>query len=391
MIRKFIVLPVLFFLVTPFGNLAAQEEAIDPGRAANTVILDDVAVKNLGIQLVEVAEVDFEETVFSIGRIEEIPSRHSVLSSRIPGRIVEVNAIEGDEVKAGDVLVTVESRQPGDPPPTIPLPAPISGLVTESHVRLGEPVEPDREMFDIVDLSEVWAVAAVPEQEAGKLALGCRARIRVMALTGGDFEGELVRFGTSADREAGTLDAIFRLSNPDNLLRPGMRAEFSIVVGSREKVMAVPEAAIQGDVASRVVYVKDFDLPNAFVKVPVQTGAKNDRYVEIKRGLFPGDEVVTTGAYFLGFAGGGGISLKEALDAAHGHEHNEDGSEMTAEDRARKEREAAAAGGGGGAPVFLTIFFGATSVLLLAILILGTLARRTKSHPKVSEPSPGQG
>ena len=59
--------------------------------------------------------------------------------------------------------------------------------------------------------------------------------------------------------------------------------------------------------------------------------------MEILSGLFPGDEVVTRGSYSLGFAGGGsGISLKEALDAAHGHEHNEDGSEMTAEQKAAK-------------------------------------------------------
>jgi len=54
----------------------------------------------------------------------------------------------------------------------------------------------------------------------------------------------------------------------------------------------------------------------------------------IRDSLFPGDEVVTQGAYPLSFAGKGGISLKEALDAAHGHEHNEDGSEMTADQQA---------------------------------------------------------
>jgi membrane fusion protein, heavy metal efflux system len=77
------------------------------------------------------------------------------------------------------------------------------------------------------------------------------------------------------------------------------------------------------------VYVKHFDLPYAFDRAPVVTGASNDRYTEIVRGLFPADEVVTTGAYSLGFAGGGStLSLKEALDAAHGHEHAADGSEL---------------------------------------------------------------
>ena len=64
-----------------------------------------------------------------------------------------------------------------------------------------------------------------------------------------------------------------------------------------------------------LLYVKDFELPNAFVRAPVELGEQNDGYVEVKNGLFPGDEVVTQGSYSLGFAGGGSVSLKEALDA----------------------------------------------------------------------------
>jgi hypothetical protein len=120
------------------------------------------------------------------------------------------------------------------------------------------------------------------------------------------------------------------------LLRPGMRAEFSIVLGKRDGVVSVPRAALQGDTANRFVYVEDFDLPYAFVKSPVAIGQINDRFVEITSGLLPGDKVVTRGAYSLAFAGGGSISLKEALDAAHGHEHAADGSELKPEDQAQK-------------------------------------------------------
>jgi membrane fusion protein, heavy metal efflux system len=107
-----------------------------------------------------------------------------------------------------------------------------------------------------------------------------------------------------------------------------MRAEFSIVTAKRSDVTSVPRAALQGTPANRFVYVKDFDLPHAFVKTPVVIGASNDRSIEIVSGLFPADEVVTQGAYSLAFAGAGTLSLKEALDAAHGHAHAEDGSEL---------------------------------------------------------------
>ncbi len=312
----------------------------------DTIVLDETGVKNLRIETVEAEETDFEETVFALGRIAEIPTRHGVLSSRISGRVIALEAQEGDTVKEGQILVRVESRQPGNPPPVIELKSPLTGLLVESHIRLGEPVEPEKELLDISDLSEVLAIARVPENQAAKLIPGSKAHIRVSALGDQPLEGEMLRFGTSADRESGTIDAIFKVPNPGLRLRPDMRAEFSIVLSKRANVLAVPRSALQGDASKRFLYVKHFDLPNAFIKTPVQVGEMNDRFVEITSGLFPADAVVTRGAYSLSFAGGGSVSLKEALDAAHGHEHAADGGELTPE----KMAEMAAAKNGGDHP-----------------------------------------
>jgi multidrug efflux pump subunit AcrA (membrane-fusion protein) len=308
----------------------------------NFIPLDPAGVANLGIETEAVKKRDFETTVFAIGRIEEIPANRSVLSSRISGRAVEVNAFEGDFVKEGDVLVKVESRQPGNPPPTIELRAPKAGLVIESHVRVGEPVEPSTELLDISDRSKMWAIAKIPEREASRVGPGTEARIHIPALGETPISAKLLRYRVAADRQAGTVDGIFEIDNPDGKLAPGMRVEFSLIVSTRAGVTSVPRIAVQGGVSNRAVFIRHFDIPNAFTRVPVQLGEQNDRYVEILGGLFVGDEVVTEGSYSLGFAGTGtGISLKEALDAAHGHEHNEDGSELTPEQKAAKAAEAA--------------------------------------------------
>ncbi len=351
-----------------------------PLRAAgtNTIVLDETGVKNLRIQTVEVEETDFEETVFALGRIAEIPEHHAVVSSRISGRVVGLDAQEGDAVAKGDVLVRVESRQPGNPPPVIELTAPLGGLVVESHIRLGEPVEPDKELLDISNLAEVYAIARVPENQAAKLASGSKAHIRVSALGDQPLEGEMIRLGTTADRESGTIDAIFKVANPGLNMRPDMRAEFSIVLSKRANVMAVPRDALQGDPSKRFVYVKHFDLPHAFIKTPVQVGVINDRFVEIINGLFLADEVVTRGAYSLSFAGGGSVSLKEALDAAHGHEHAEDGSELTpakrAEMAAAKHGGTAHAEGGGGSKLWMY------STILLALLLLASFFAKLRPN-----------
>lgn len=369
-------------LSSVFSCLLLAEESED------VVILNEVGVKNLRIETVLVEESDFSTTVFSLGRIESIPEKSGAVSSRISGRVVELLVSPGDQVESGATVAKIESRQPGNPPPVIPLMAPVGGLVTSLDIRLGDPVEPDRALLEIINLDEVYAFARVPEHQAGLLEPGTKSYIHVAALPNEDFEGELVRFGTSANRESGTLDAIFRLKNTKGRLRPGMRAEFSIVIRSRENVLSVPREAIQGDAGNPFVYVKHFDLPNAFVKAPVELGEKNDRFVEILNGVFPADEVVTRGAYSLAFAGGGsGISLKEALDAAHGHEHAEDGSELTPEKKAEMEAKKRAAAG---LPATdhheeTSPFWKYVSAALLLMLIASFV---TRSRARVVDPEP---
>ena len=361
----------------------AQEGPIDPDRAANTIILDEAGVKNLKIKTEMVEERDFETTFFAVGRIEELPKSRAVLSSRIAGRIVDLKAFLGDKVKKGEVLAKLESRQPGSPPPVIELLSLIDGVVVESHARLGEPVEPNQSVLDISDRSRMWAVAKIPENEADLIGLGTEARIHIPSLGDELIVAEFAKYGVEADREAGTVDGIFILDNPEGRLQPGMRAEFSIVTDKREFVMAVPREAVQGDPAKRVVVVEDFDMPNAYVKVPIVLGEKNDRYYEVVKGLFSGDEVVTHGSYSLSFSsGGGGPSLKEALDAAHGHEHAEDGSELTEADKKAVQAEADGhehtEGGHGPAGVFDIVIraWAAIATILLLVCLQSLLRKR---------------
>lgn len=318
---------ILFIALIVVGGLSASD------RARNTIVLDEQGVRNLHIELATAEYREFDETIFAIGRIMDIPANRVVLSTRIAGRVVELDAFEGDQVVGGQRIAVIESRQLGDPPPRVELFAPRSGLIIRSHIQLGQPVEPSAEIMDIVDRSKVWAVARIPEQEAAQVRVGSRAWIRVPALGTGQMETEVIRFGTEADPDSGTVAAIFELPNPDGRMQPGMRAEFSVVLDSQADVLSVPREAVQGDPARRVVFVEDPSLPYAFVRTPVVIGRQNERYVEILDGLREGDVVVTRGSYGLSFAGPGtGPSLKEALDAAHGHAHNEDGSEIGDDD-----------------------------------------------------------
>jgi len=363
--------------------LAAAAAENNPPRSENTVVLDAGGVQNLGIETSPTEETAFEQILVVLGEIEHTCESHTVLSSRVAGRIIEVGIHQGEFAVKGEVLARVESRQPGDPPPVIELRAPADGLVIRSDVHLGAPVEPASELLEIQDLSTVWAVAKIPQQEAAILAEGLTARIRIPALGGAERIGKYLRLGVAADAAQGTIDAIFELPNPGNALRPGMRAELSIISSSRDDILSIPRDALQGDRSNRFVFIKDYELENAFVRMPVTIGEISGGRVEITSGLFPGDDVVTRGSYALSFAGKGSASLKEALDAAHGHPHNEDGSEMTT-------GEMAASGGDHGhahdhtheSTGPLTLFLAITCGVLLLLLAVSPLVYRSLATTK---------
>lgn len=368
---------ILFALF--FAAAALAEEA---PRNESTVVLDPVAVANLGIETAEAEETDFGGSIRVPGEIDARCESRSVVSSRIAGRVIEVALHEGEFAEAGQVVARVESRQPGDPPPQIELVALAGGLVTHSVIHPGAPVEPAIELMEIVDLSSVWAVAEVPQHHGAVLREGLRAKVRITAIGGDWHEAEFLRLGLEADAAKGTVPAVFELPNPGNRLRPGMRAEISLITGDGGPALSVPRAAVQGEGGQRFVFIRDYEIADAFVRVPVETGRRNEERVEIFVGLFPGDEVVVNGAYALAHAGPGSVSLKEALDAAHGHPHHEDGSEMTAEELAshgvhgHDHHDHAHAGP-------LTWFLGIACAVLLVLLIASPFVLR-RGQPATS-------
>lgn len=315
-------------LLAALATLGATVSFAEP----DIVILDANTVSNLRLDYATATRIDFEKTVFALGRIEASHGAITTVTSRIAGRVAELSAHLGDSVEPGDIIAHVESRQVGDPPPLVPLHAPRGGVVTACEIHLGDPVEPDRHLMEITDLSEVEAVALAPQSILGHLSIGqTTARIRLSAYPGENFVGRLSRLAPAADPANGTIAAHFTLANIDGRLRPGLRAEFAIITETRAGVLAVPRAAVQGEGAGpRFVFTRYPALPHAFERSPVVIGALNDRLVEIISGLAPGDVLVNAGAYSLAFAGSGTVSLKQALDDAHGHAHAEDGSELSA-------------------------------------------------------------
>lgn len=283
------------------GHAEAPGETAAGGAEAGAVSVSEEARRNLGLSLAEAELRPIETTLGVIGEIAPVPSLAGTVSSRIAGRVVSIFVAEGNTVRRGQVVVEIESLQVGDPPPRARYASPIDGTVIDRHVVAGESVEPNGHLVEIADLSEVLAVGRVFEGQIGRVAVGQSVRVRVPSFPGRVFEGVVERIGGQLDPASRSLPLYVRVKNPEQRLRPNMRAELNVVTGRSPTALAVPRSAVLGDFGALFVFVEDDDDPTRFERRVVVTGLSDDRFVEILEGVLPGERVVTEGNYSLQF------------------------------------------------------------------------------------------
>lgn len=279
-------------LIVP-QRLFAHGTAIDTGGGGSgPVKLTKEQQAAIGLKAINAEGRSIDSVLVLNGKVMLDPNRHAHVSTRIEGRVEKLYASVGDKVEKGQKLVEIQSRQIGEPPPVVTINAIVSGVINERDISLGESVDPNKELFHIIDLSEVIVEADVYEEDVGKVKPGQLARIRVLGYPNDAFEGKIKFIGAELDPDTRTLPVWITVKNLDWKLRPEMFAKVAVVLNKNEDVLAVPKDALMVEGGEKFVFVQ---TGNTFNRVDVQTGAEDDLFVEIKDGLVPDDMVVTDG------------------------------------------------------------------------------------------------
>ncbi len=199
------------------------------------------------------------------------------------------------------------AEQQGSPGAVIqfPLNAPISGSVVEVLGVQGESVGPEKPVFRILDASRIWVEGRVSEFDLQLIREARQAVARFAALPDQPFEllgtGDGKPYiGQEVDPSSRTLLVRYELENPEGAVRPGMLAELHIATGEHEAAVAIPTDAV----------IMDQGLPTAyamlegelFQKRELELGPKDGSWIEVVRGIQPGERVATRGAYIIKLA-----------------------------------------------------------------------------------------
>jgi Cu(I)/Ag(I) efflux system membrane fusion protein len=188
-------------------------------------------------------------------------------------------------------------KQQGVVSRTLALVAPTSGVVLEKNVVAGQRFMPGEMLFRLADLSSVWVIADVFEQDMAYIRPGQDVTVAFSAFPGRTFSGKLTFIYPTLTAETRTAKVRIELANADQRLKPSLYGTVDIATAATDHpVTAVPESALLDSGTRKVVLVEKGE--GRYEPREVKTGARADGYVEIQDGLSAGETVVV-GANFL--------------------------------------------------------------------------------------------
>ncbi len=184
----------------------------------------------------------------------------------------------------------------GEPRRTLTFRSPASGVVLERRAVQGMRFMPGEMLYQIADLSSVWVIAEVFEQDIGRVRVGQRALLRFDAYPSETFEGLVTYVYPTLRAETRAAQVRIELPNPRGRIKPAMYAQVELPAAGRE-VLAVPNSAVIDSGTRRVVLV---DLGEGrFEPRDVKLGARGDQFVAVLDGVKEGERVVVAANFLI--------------------------------------------------------------------------------------------
>jgi membrane fusion protein, heavy metal efflux system len=274
-------------------------------KGAPLLVIDSAAVGADRARLqaarsrVDVAEQNYQREQALVQ--EGVASRKSLLSAR-----QDLDEARGEHAALGAALSVLGGSGGGVGGYT--LSAPLAGVVTERSATIGKMVSPEEVLFEIVDTSSMWAELDVPESDLPLVAPEQAVTLVLDALPGRELSGRITYLAPAVDPHTRTTKARVPLANPDGAMRAHMYGQARIAVGGERQAVMVPRAAVQRAKGVHLAFVRLGD--DEYETRRIETGIGEGDLIEVKKGLRPGEDVVTQGSFLLKTE-----TLKESIGA----------------------------------------------------------------------------
>ena len=190
-----------------------------------------------------------------------------------------------------------ELAQQGDARRTLSLRSPVTGIVMEKKAVQGMRFAAGDALYQIADLSTVWVIADVNEQDVGLITPGQKARITINAYPGKVFEGAITYVYPTLNAETRTVPVRVELANPGGQLKPGLFAALELNAAPRSPAVTVPLSAVIDGGTRQLVLIQLAE--GRFEPRTVKLGARSESAVEVIEGVKDGELVVTSANFLI--------------------------------------------------------------------------------------------
>ena len=173
------------------------------------------------------------------------------------------------------------------------LTSPIAGTVVAQHIVLGQGVAPGNELFEIVDTSRVWVFANLSIEQARKFKEG---DVGTIFPKGGEpVTAPLTYLAPVADESTRTIRVRFEVANQQQRLKPREYVDVQLLIPS-PPTLAIPVSAVTTADNVRGVFVQ---RETGYAFVPIEVGREGGGWLEVRKGLTEGEQVVVDGVFDL--------------------------------------------------------------------------------------------
>ena len=304
-------------VVTPNVNRAVSVLSLAGGRAVDIrVKLGDVVTKGQVLLVINSPDVSQAFSDYQKAQSDEAFARQQLARAQDlydKGAMAQqdLEAAKNAEQKAQVDVRTAQQHLAvlgadlNNPSPLISIRAPISGSIVEQNVTGGTGVrsmDNSPNLFTIADLSEVWVLCDVYENDLHRVRLGDSAEVRLNAFPDRVFTGRVGNISTVLDPSTRTAKVRLELANRGGLMRAGMFATATFRSRTEHLQPTIPTTAIMR------LHDKDWVFVplggNRFRRLEVQAGpVTSGGYQVVSSGLAAGGKVVANALQFASAAG----------------------------------------------------------------------------------------
>ncbi len=185
----------------------------------------------------------------------------------------------------------------GEPRRAVSFRAPSGGIVLEKKAVQGMRFMPGEMLYQIADLSQVWLIAEVFEQDIGRISVGQSARIGFDAFPGQVFDGKVTYIVPVLKPETRTAQVRIELANPRGQLKPAMYAQVELPVAAGKPQLTVPASAVIDSGKRQVVIIDKGE--GRFEPREVKLGERGGDMVVVREGVSDGEKVVVAANFLI--------------------------------------------------------------------------------------------